>query len=343
MSQQGVDEMLQKNNVPNPVRIKVVGIGGGGCNAINRMVREQIRDVEFVAMNTDVQHLGITEARVRIALGETLTHGSGAGGDHNAGRRCAEDSLNEIKQALAGSDLVFLAAGMGGGTGTGSIPVVAEAAKQGGALTIAIVTKPFKFEGRRRMDVAEEGIRRLVNNVDTLIVISNDRLLELPNRKTNVDNAFKFADEILCQAVQSITETITVPGLINIDFATIRTVMKDAGPAWISMGRGSGQNRAVSAAREALSSPLIDVSINKATKVLFKFTGGIALTLFEINDAAKVIQKAVHPEANITFGVTVDPNMSDDVRLTLIATGFAARDALTLAGKEKEITQLFKA
>jgi cell division protein FtsZ len=313
--------MLNQNFEPKPVKIKVVGIGGGGCNAVNRMVREQIRGVDFVAMNTDVQHLGTTEAPVRVALGEKLTHGSGAGGDQSTGRKCAEYSLDEIKQALIGSDLVFLAAGMGGGTGTGAIPLVAEAAKQGGALTIAIVTRPFSFEGRRRREVAEEGIRLLVNRVDTLIIVSNDRLLELPDHGTNVDGAFKLTDEILCQAVQAITETITVPGLINIDFAAVRTVMKDAGPAWISMGHGTGQDRAVSAVRAALSGPMIDVSISKATKILYNFTGGSSLTLLDINEAAKLIQRAVHPAANIIFGVRVDPNMSDEARITLIAAG----------------------
>jgi cell division protein FtsZ len=334
--------MLKTNYVSSPVKIKAVGIGGGGCNAISRMVREQISGVEFVAMNTDAQHLGITEATVRITLGEKLTHGLGAGGDHNVGRRCAEDSLEEIKQVLTGSDLVFLAAGMGGGTGTGAIPLVAEVAKQGGALTIAIVTKPFKFEGRRRMEVAEEGIRRLVNNVDTLIIISNDHLLELPYQGTTVDGAFKFADEILCHAVQTVTELITEPGLINIDFAAIRTVMKNAGPAWMSTGRGFGQNRAIDAAREVLKSPLLDVSINTARKVLFRIAGGGNLTLFQVNDAAKIIQKSVHPEANIIFGVNVDPNMIDEVRLTLIATGFTTKDILAVANIDKEIAHLYK-
>jgi cell division protein FtsZ len=326
--------------VRSPVKIKVIGIGGGGCNAITHMVREQISGVEFVAMNTDVQHLAITEAPVRIALGEKLTHGSGAGGDHRVGRRCAEDSLDEIKQALAGSDMVFLAAGMGGGTGTGAIPLVAEVAKQGGALTIAIVTKPFKFEGRHRMEVAEDGIKRLVSNVDTLIIVSNDPLLELAQQGATVKDAFKFTDEILCHAVQTVTELIMVPGLINIDFAGIRAVMKNAGPAWMSRGRGLGQNRAVEAAREALKSPLLDVSISTARKVLFRIVGGGNLTLFQVNDAAKVIQKAVHPEANIIFGVHVDPTLIDEVRLTLIATGFTTKDMLAVADIDKKIAQL---
>jgi len=306
------------------------------------MVREQIRGVEFIAMNTDIQHLEITEAPVRIALGERLTRGLGAGGDHNVGRRSAEETRDEIKQALGGADMVFLAAGMGGGTGTGSIAVVAEIAKQSGALTIATVTKPFTFEGNHRLQVAEEGITQLIGKVDTLIIVPNDRLLELSDNKTSVDGAFKYADEILCHAVQAIAEVITVPGMINLDFADIRAIMKDAGPAWMSIGRGSGQNRAVNAAKEALASPMLDVSINGAKGVLFNVAGGSSLTLFEVNDAAKVIQEAVDPEANIIFGVNVDPNMGNEVRLTLIATGFASKDQMSGASRDKEINKILK-
>jgi len=334
--------MSKTSYVPSPARIKVVGMGGAGCNAITRMVREQIRGVEFIAMNTDSAHLEITEAPIRIALGEKLTRGLGAGGDHNVGRRSAEETRDEIKQALSGADMVFLAAGMGGGTGTGSIAVVADLAKQMGALTIATVTKPFAFEGNRRMQVAEEGINQLLGKVDTLIIVPNDKLLQLSDNKTSVDGAFKFADEVLCHAVQAIAEVITVPGLVNLDFADIRAIMKDAGPAWMSMGRGSGQNRAVNAAKEALSSPMLDVSIQGAKGVLFNVCGGSSLTLFEVSDAAKVIGEAVDPEANIIFGVNVDPNMGNEVRLTLIATGFASRDQISGATREKEITKILK-
>lgn len=320
--------MAETIYVPSPVNIKAVGIGGGGCNAITRMVREQMRGVEFIAMNTDVRHLEVTEASVRIALGQKVTRGLGAGGDHSLGRRCAEEAHAEIKQALAGAHMVFLAAGMGGGTGTGAIPVVAEVAKQSGALTIAIVTKPFTFEGNHRIQVAEEGISQLVTKVDTLIVVPNDRVLKLSGQQTSVDAAFKLADDILCRAVQAIAETITVPGLINIDFAGIRVIMKDSGPAWMSIGRGSGQNRAADAAQEALSSPLLDISIERAKRVLFKVAGGSNLTLMEVNDAARVIQRAVDPEANIIFGVVVDPNLGKEVRLTLIATGFASKNQM---------------
>jgi len=334
--------MSKTSYVPSPAKIKVIGMGGAGCNAITRMVREQIRGVEFIAMNTDAAHLEITEAPVRIALGEKLTRGLGAGGDHNVGRRSAEETRDEIKQSLAGADMVFLAAGMGGGTGTGSIAVVAEMAKQSGALTIATVTKPFSFEGSRRMQVAEEGISQLITKVDTLIIVPNDRLLELSDNKTSVDGAFKLADEILCHAVQAIAEVITVPGLVNLDFADIRAIMKDAGPAWMSMGRGSGQNRAVNAAKEALASPMLDVSITGAKGVLFNVAGGSSLTLFEVSDAAKIIGEAVDPEANIIFGVNVDPNMGNEVRLTLIATGFASRDQISGAARDKEINKVLK-
>jgi cell division protein FtsZ len=334
--------MSKTSYVPSPAKIKVIGMGGAGCNAITRMVREQIRGVEFIAMNTDASHLEITEAPVRISLGERLTRGLGAGGDHNIGRRSAEETRDEIKQSISGADMVFLTAGMGGGTGTGSIAVVAEMAKQSGALTIATVTKPFSFEGSRRMQVAEEGISFLMNKVDTLIIIPNDRLLELSDNKTSVDNAFGMADEILCHAVQAIAEVITVPGMVNLDFADVKAIMKDAGPAWMSMGRGNGQNRAVNAAKEALASPMLDVSISGAKGILFNVCGGSNLTLFEVSDAAKIISDAVDPEANIIFGVSVDPNMGNEVRMTLIATGFATRDQISGASRDKEIMKTLK-
>jgi cell division protein FtsZ len=323
---------LKSLYVRSPVVIKVVGIGGGGCNAITHMVRKHISGVDFIAMNTDIQHLAIMEAPVRLPLGERLIHGSGAGGDPELGRKCAEDNLEEIKQVLAGSDMVFLAAGMGGGTGTGAIPLVAEAARQRGALVVAIVTKPFKFEGRRRMEIAEEGISRLTKNVDTLVIVPNDRLLELTNQNTNIDDAFKLADEILSHAVQTVTNLIMVPGLINIDFASVRNVMRNSGPAWMSIGQGSGRYAALEAAREALQSPLLGVSIDAATRVLFRIAGGGKLTLAQVNEVAKIIQKAIHPDANIVFGVNIDLNLGDEVRLTLIATGLATPDRATVAG-----------
>jgi cell division protein FtsZ len=334
--------MSKTSYVPSGAKIKVIGMGGAGCNAITRMVREQIRGVEFIAMNTDSAHLEITEAPVRILLGEKLTRGLGAGGDQNVGRKSAEEASDEIKQALSGADMVFLAAGMGGGTGTGSISVVAEMAKRSGALTIATVTKPFSFEGNRRMQVAEEGINELVSKLDTVIIVPNDKLLELSDNKTNVDDAFKMADEVLCNAVEAIAEVITVPGLVNLDYADVRAIMKDAGAAWMSVGRGSGQSRTVTAANEALASPLLDVSIKGAKGVLFNVVGSNSLTLFEVRDAAKVIGEAVDPEANIIFGVHIDPNMGNEVKLTLIATGFASVDQRAGSARDKEITRVLK-
>ena len=334
--------MSKTSYVPSGARIKVVGMGGGGCNAITRMVREQIRGVEFIAMNTDAQHLTVTEAAVRIQLGERVTRGLGAGGDHIIGQKAAEESRDDIKQAVTGADMVFVTCGMGGGTGTGSIPLVAQLAKQSGALTIAVVTKPFSFEGTHRNRVAEEGITDLMDKVDTLIIIPNDRLLQLCDQKTNVNSAFKLADEVLFHGVQAIAEVVTVPGLINLDFADVRTVMKDAGPAWMSIGHGTGQNRARDAAKQALASPLLDVSIEGAKGVLFNIAGGSSLTLFEVNDAAEIIRQSVDPEANVIFGVVLDQNMGNEIRLTLIATGFATREALTSAAWEKEVSRLLK-
>ncbi len=334
--------MSKSSFVPSGAKIKVIGLGGAGCNAVTRMVRDQIRGVEFIAMNTDAQHLAITEAAVRIQLGERLTRGLGAGGDHIVGRKSAEESRDEVKAAVVGADMVFVTAGMGGGTGTGSAPVVAELAKQSGALTIAIVTKPFNFEGTHRNKVAEEGIISLLDKVDTLVIIPNDRLLELCDQKCGVDAAFKMADEVLQHGVQAIAEVITVPGLINLDFADVRTIMKDAGPAWMSIGRGAGKNRAVDAAKQALASPLLDVSMNGAKGVLFNVAGSDSLTLYEVNNAAEVIRKAVDPEANVIFGVVLDPNMGDEIRLTLVATGFVGAGALVGAGKDEEINRFLK-
>jgi len=334
--------MSKTSYVPSGAKIKVVGLGGAGCNAVTRMVREQIRGVEFIAMNTDAQHLAVTEAAIRIQLGERITRGLGAGGDAVMGRKAAEESRDEIKQVMAGSDMSFITAGMGGGTGTGSAPMVAEISKQTGALTIAIVTKPFAFEGNHRMHTAENGIMELIDKVDTLVIIPNDRLLDLCDQKTGVDSAFKMADEVLYHGVQAIAEVVTVPGLINLDFADIRTIMRDAGPAWMSIGHGSGQNRAVDAAKQALSSPLLDVSMEGAKGVLFNVAGSNSLSLFEVNAAAEVIKQAVDPEANVIFGVVLDPNMGNEVRLTLIATGFTTREAMAGSAREKEITRILK-
>jgi len=326
----------------NPAKIKVIGLGGGGCNAITRMVREQIRGVEFIGMNTDAQALSITEAPIRVQLGEKLTKGLGVGGDHVMGQKAAEENRDEIKELLAGADMVFVTCGMGGGTGTGAAPVLAEISKQAGALTIAVVTKPFTFEGVHRNEVADDGIVRLLGKVDTLIIIPNDRLLDLCDQKTVVDNAFKMADDVLRHGVQAIAEVITVPGLINLDFADVKAVMQDAGPAWMSIGIGASKNRAADAAKEALASPLLDVSIGGAKGVLFNVAGGPGLTLFEVNEAADVIKQAVDPGANIIFGVVQDPSLGEEVRLTLIATGFASKLGMAGVSREDEFMELLK-
>ena len=317
--------MAKQIYTPTAAKIKAIGIGGGGCNAVTRMVREGIKGVDFMAMNTDGQALALAEAPARIQLGEKLTKGLGVGGDHKVGAKAAEESHQIIEELIEGADMVFISAGMGGGTGTGGIPVVAEIAKQTGALTIAVVTKPFAFEGAHRAQVAEEGLVNLSSKVDTLIIIPNDRLLQLCDAKTTIDSAFKLADDALLLGVQAISEVVTVPGLINLDFADIKSVMKDAGPAWMSVGKGSGQNRAAEAAKTALASPLLDVSVKGARGVLFNITGGPSLTLFECNEAAQVIGQAVDPSANVIFGVVFDPKMDSEVRITVIATGFSTQ------------------
>ncbi len=334
--------MAKTSFVPNPAKIKVIGLGGGGCNAITRMVREEIQGVEFIGMNTDAQALAITEAPIRIQLGEKLTRGLGVGGDHALGQKAAEESSDELKELVSGADMVFITCGMGGGTGTGAAPIVAEIAKQSGSLTIAVVTRPFTFEGIHRCQISDEGIVRLLSKVDTLIIIPNDRLLDLCDEKTGVDSAFKLADDVLHHGVQSIAEVITVPGMINLDFADVKAVMKDAGPAWMSIGIGTGKNRAIEAARDALASPLLDVSIEGSKGVLFNVVGGSSLTLAEVNEAAEVIKQAVDLEANIIFGVAHDPDMDTEIKITLIATGFASKLGLAGVSQEDELAQLLK-
>jgi cell division protein FtsZ len=328
--------------VPNGAKIKVIGLGGAGCNAITRMVREQIRGVEFIAMNTDAQHLAMTEAPTRIQLGERCTRGLGAGGNSKKGQEAAEESLSDIKRLVEGSDMVFITAGMGGGTGTGSAPIVAKAAKESGALTIGVVTKPFAFEGTRRAQVAEEGIEGLVDNVDTMIIVPNEKLFSICDAKMGMDGAFKLVDETLCHGVQAIAEVITVPGIINLDFADVKAVMKDAGPAWMSIGTGSGKNRAITAAENALSSPLLDVSVNGAKGVIFNISGGENLTLFEVNEAAEIVRQKVDPEANVIFGVSNNHHHDGEVSMTLIATGFASNRPSLADNREKEITRVLR-
>ncbi|MDO8687817.1 MAG: cell division protein FtsZ [Dehalococcoidales bacterium] len=324
-------------------KILVIGVGGAGCNAINRMVREQIRGVQFVAMNTEASGLDQCEASVRLLLGERLTLGKGVSGDHKLGQKAAEESRYEIKAIVDGADVVFITAGMGGGTGTGAAPIIADIAKQNGALTVAVVTKPFAFEGTHRTQVAEEGIIDLSSKVDTLIIIPNDRLLDLIDPKTTMEDTFKLVDDVLRQGVQAISETITVPGLITLDPADLQAIMKDAGPAWMSVGTGTGRNRAADAARTALASPLLDVSIEGAKRVLFNICGGSGLSLFEVNDAAEVIRQAVDPEANVIFSVVLDPRLKDEVRVTLIATGLILKRGFAKADDiEAELRELLK-
>jgi len=334
--------MARSNFSASSVKIKVVGLGGGGSNAVTRMVRDGVAGVEFIAMNTDARSLAITEAPTRIQLGEKLVKGLGAGGDHHVGQKAAEECRDEIQEVVSGAEMVFITAGMGGGTGTGSASVVAEVAKQSGALTIAVVTKPFAFEGTHRMAVAEDGIKMLMPLVDTLIIIPNDRLFTLCDQKTGVDAAFRLADEVLANGVQAIAQVITVPGMINLDFADVKAIMKDAGPAWMSIGKGSGENRAVDAAKAALASPLLDVSVSGAKGVLFKVSGSDNLSLFEVNQAAEIIKQSVDPEANIIFGVVLDSLMEKDVKITLIATGFQASSLSGNSINEAEISGYLK-
>ena len=334
--------MAKSSFTLNPAKIKVIGLGGGGCNAVTRMVQEGIQGVEFIAMNTDAQAMALTEAPVRIQLGSRVSKGLGVGGDNALGQRAAEESRDEIKQVTEGADMVFITSGMGGGTGTGAAPVVAELAKQSGSLTIAVVTKPFTFEGTNRCRVAEDGINKLLGKVDTLIIIPNDRLLDLCDQKTGVDNAFRMADDVLRHGVQAISEVITVPGMINLDFADVKAVMKDAGPAWMSMGRGSGPNRAVDAAKEALASPLLDVSAKGSKGVLFNVVGDSSLTLFEVNEAASVIKQAVDSEANIIFGVAHDPGMDKEIKITLIATGFISKQGMAGTSRDEEMSEFLE-
>lgn len=324
----------------SPAKIKIIGLGGSGGNTVTRMVREEIRGAEFIIMNTDSQSLALSEAPIRIQLGRTLTKGLGAGGDYVLGRRASEESRDEIAEVISGADLVFITCGMGGGTGTGAASFVAEIARKSGILTIAVVSKPFTFEGRHRCEVAEIGIIDLFRKVDTLIIIPNDRLLALCDQNVGVDEAFRMADDVLKKSILAITEVLNTPGIINLDFADIRAIMKDAGPAWTSIGLGSGPGRAVKAAQSALASPLLDVSINGATGVLFNIVGN-NLTLYEIDEAAELIKKAVDHEANIIFGVAIDPNMDEkEIKITLIATGFVDKNKLTSGRDNAELAKL---
>jgi cell division protein FtsZ len=302
--------------------IRVVGVGGAGSNAINRMIAEGVKSVDFVAVNTDNQALSLSDAPVRVRIGDKLTRGLGAGGFPDQGEKAANESFEELQSVLQGSDLVFVTAGMGGGTGTGAAPVIARIAQEVGALTIGVVTRPFHFEGSQRAASAENGIEQLQSHVDTLIVIPNDRLLDITDKRMSLNESFQLADDVLRQGIQGISELITVPGLINLDFADIKTIMSQGGAALMAVGRGTGEDRARIAAEQAISSRLLDVTIDGAQGVLFNITGGTTLSLYEVNQAAEVIRETTHPDANVIFGAVIDEAMGDEIRITVIATRF---------------------
>ena len=333
-------DMMDMNELgpgENFAQIKVVGVGGGGGNAVNRMINEGLGGVEFISVNTDNQALMMSRAKTRVRVGDKLTRGLGAGGNPEIGRKAAEESADELYEVLRGADMVFIACGMGGGTGTGASPVIAQIAKELGALTIGVVTRPFTFEGSRRQQAAEAGIEALKSQVDTLIVIPNDRLAQIADKRATLQQAFSLADDVLRQGIQGISELITVPALINLDFADVRTIMSEGGAALMAVGRATGDDRARKSAEAAISSSLLDVTIDGARGILFNITGGSDMTLFEINEAAAIIKESAHPEVNLIFGAQVDESMGDEVRITVIATGFeqsrAARriDQQTLA------------
>ncbi len=314
-----------KPEIETFAKIKVVGVGGSGGSAINRMIASKIRGVEFVAMNTDVQALHHSQAQTKLHIGKTVTRGLGAGMDPEVGARAAEESQNEIKEILKGSDMVFITCGLGGGTGSGAAPKVAEMAKEMGALTVAVVTRPFAFEGAQRRAIADAAHDRLAEVVDTIITIPNDRVLQIIDRKTSLLDAFEIVDDVLRQGVQGISELITVPGLINVDFADVRAIMYNRGSALMGIGRGSGENRAADAAKSAIASPLLEVSIDGAKGVLFTITGGSNLAMFEVSEAAKVITQSTDPNAKVIFGAILDEGLKDEVKVTVIATGFELR------------------
>lgn len=317
--------MQRAPEVENFARIRVVGVGGGGSNAVNRMIEEGVTGVDFIAINTDAQALLLSNAPTRVRIGEKLTRGLGSGGDPQQGEKAAEESVEDLDEVLRGSDMVFITAGMGGGTGTGGAPIVARVAKEHGALTIGVVTRPFLFEGSKRAQSAEQGIERLKEHVDTLIVIPNDRLLELTEKRMTLSESFGMADDILRQGIQGISELITIPGLINLDFADVKAIMSEGGAALMAVGQGEGDDRARIAAEQAVSSRLLDVTIDGARGILFNVTGGPDMSLFEVNQAASIIRETAHPDANLIFGAVIDENMGDKLRITVIATGFESR------------------
>ena len=313
--------------VDGTATIKVIGVGGAGNNAVNRMIEAEIKGVDFIAVNTDKQALQISKAKTKIQIGEKITRGLGAGANPDIGAQAAEETKSEVAEALRGADMVFVTAGMGGGTGTGAAPVVAAAAKEMGILTIGVVTKPFTFEGKKRLSQAERGIESLKGKVDALVVIPNDKLLQIIDRKTSINDAFRMADDVLRQGVQGISDLIAVTGTVNLDFADVKTIMKDTGMAHMGIGRASGENRAEDAAKQAVQSPLLETSIEGARGVIINITGGEDLGLHEVNTAAELVQRSVDPEANIIFGTVTDPNMGEDIQITVIATGFEKPEA----------------
>lgn len=314
--------MQRAPELENFARIRVVGVGGGGSNAVNRMIEARVSGVDFVVVNTDSQALLLSEAPTRVHIGEKSTRGLGAGGDPEIGQKAAEEAIEELREVLLGSDMVFITAGMGGGTGTGAAPTIARMSREQGALTIGVVTRPFMFEGSKRSKVADVGLEQLNEHVDTLIVIPNDRLLELTDKRVSLTESFRMADDVLRQGIQGISELITVPGLINLDFADVRTIMSEGGAALMAVGLGEGDDRARIAAEHAISSQLLDVTIDGAQGILFNVTGGPDMSLFEVNQAAAIIRETAHPDANVIFGAVIDEGMSDQIRITVIATGF---------------------
>jgi cell division protein FtsZ len=316
--------MYSKMQSESFARIKVIGVGGGGSNAVNRMIEEGMAGIEFVAVNTDAQALLLSNAPTRVRIGDKLTRGLGAGGDPEVGRKAAEESAEDLYEVIKGSDMIFIAAGIGGGTGTGAAPVISQIAKEVGALTIGVVTRPFTFEGAKRAESAEAGISKLKEYVDTLIVIPNDRLLQIADKRSSLQQAFKLADDVLRQGIQGISELITVPGLINLDFADVRTIMSEGGAALMAVGYATGEDRARAAAEQAISSQLLDITIDGARGILFNVTGGPDLSLFEVNQAAAIIKETAHPDVNLIFGAVIDPNFGEELRITVIATGFEA-------------------
>ncbi len=315
----------KRYNPEHAATIKVLGIGGGGCNAVNRMIEAGLSGVDFYAVNTDVQALRNTHTENTIQIGNGLTRGLGAGASPEAGKLAAEESREDLAMILDGADLVFITAGMGGGTGTGATPIVAELARESGALTVGVVTKPFSFEGRRRMQVAERGIADLESKVDTLITIPNERILQIIEKKTPLQEAFAYADDVLRQGIQGISDLITQPGLINLDFADVKTIMTDAGSAMMGIGEGTGEHRAADAAQKAIASPLLETTIEGARGVIFNITGGPDMAMYEVNEAAEMISRAVDSDADIIFGASIDPNLTGKIRVTVLAAGFGTR------------------